>query len=72
MTIALNVLLIPSFGAMGAAIGFSLAFFAASFVAGYGFLSVSGLSLGELVTFRRSDWIPLGRVLGLRTPAGRS
>ena len=70
-TVMLNLLLIPRFGASGAAISYSLAFLVAALVGGFAFCRVGGLSFRELVVFRASDWAPLARILGIRAVAKR-
>jgi O-antigen/teichoic acid export membrane protein len=74
LTLALNLALIPRFGAEGAAVAFSVTFAVSAGVAVWAFLSVAGLRLRQLLVPRRADWEPLGRVLGvaiLRRPAPR-
>ncbi|MGE4608329.1 MAG: polysaccharide biosynthesis C-terminal domain-containing protein [Myxococcota bacterium] len=64
LTVALNALLIPPFGAGGAAVATSIANVASLFLSFFAFLRVSRLPLRDLMAFRRSDWVPLVRVLG--------
>jgi O-antigen/teichoic acid export membrane protein len=63
LTVALNALLIPPFGAGGAAVATSIANFTSLLVSLFAFLHVSRLPLRDLMAFRRSDWVPLVRVL---------
>lgn len=69
MTVLMSVVLIPFFGANGAAAATSIAYLAATAVALYAFLQVSALPLRDLVAFRASDWSPIARVIGLN-PSG--
>ncbi len=65
LTVVLNALFIPFFGASGAALAYTLSFVAAGAFAVGAFLRVSELPLAELLRFRRADWAPLARVAGL-------
>lgn len=66
ITLGLSALLIPSLGAAGAAVATTLAHGTAAVVSAIGFLRVSGLAARDLLTFRTSDWEPVGRVVGWR------
>jgi O-antigen/teichoic acid export membrane protein len=68
LTVGLNALLIPRHGATGAALATTLADLGALLLSLVAVLQVSGLSLRELLAFRRADWIPLARVLRLGEP----
>jgi O-antigen/teichoic acid export membrane protein len=65
LTVALNLLLIPSYGASGAALATSIALLTTLLVSVFAFLRVSRLPLRDLLAFRGSDWLPLARVLRL-------
>lgn len=60
-----NLLLIPPYGAVGAAVATTLAYVTSAVVAVVGFLQVGGLGPGDLLRFRRGDWEPIRRVIGL-------
>lgn len=65
--LVLNLLLIPPYGATGAAISVTVAYLLALMLAFYAFLKVSGLRFSELATYRLSDWRPFFRVLMARS-----
>ncbi len=61
--VVLNLLLVPPYGAAGAAIAVTTGYILALILASYAFLKVSGLRFSELATYRLSDWRPFFRVL---------
>jgi O-antigen/teichoic acid export membrane protein len=64
LTLTLGLLLLPDHGATGAATAVTSARLGSTLVAVHAFLRVSGLRLKQLCKPRRSDWYPLGLVLG--------
>ncbi len=72
VTVSLSVVLVPQFGALGAAVATSTALGCSFVVAITGFVRVSRLSPRRLVTFQLTDWAPAARVLRVKLGRGFS
>lgn len=65
VSVVLNLALIPSLGAVGAATAISIAHSCSLLFSVYAFLRLTRLRLSELLIYRATDWLPLARVAGI-------
>jgi O-antigen/teichoic acid export membrane protein len=71
-SVVLCVILIPSHGALGAAIAVAVGQLCSTAFGIHVFLRIGDMSLRQLLSFQLGDWVPLIRVLGLARPHGNN